>query len=138
MYREAPADAFSRFAAAHRPASPGLSGELGNGAATPAALTVVLPSLLSPSSPSTGQVERVRVYMPSQQFAAMQAAEPAAGVDPYAERSLLGSASGFFAALPLAGGDAAGALAGLRVGSPYPPLEPLQQKRLAARRHNVT
>ncbi|GIM14329.1 hypothetical protein Vretimale_17214, partial [Volvox reticuliferus] len=30
------------------------------------------------------------------------------------------------------------ALAGVVVGSPYPPLEPLQQKRLAARRHNVT
>ncbi|GLC69098.1 hypothetical protein PLESTF_000789000 [Pleodorina starrii] len=33
---------------------------------------------------------------------------------------------------------ASGALAGVVVGSPYPPLEPLQQKRLAARRHNVT
>ncbi|KAG2445384.1 hypothetical protein HXX76_000006 [Chlamydomonas incerta] len=31
-----------------------------------------------------------------------------------------------------------GQLAGVVVGSPYPPLEPLQQKRLAARRHNVT
>ncbi|GLI66556.1 hypothetical protein VaNZ11_010441, partial [Volvox africanus] len=30
------------------------------------------------------------------------------------------------------------ALGGVVVGSPYPPLEPLQQKRLAARRHNVT
>ncbi len=35
-----------------------------------------------------------------------------------------------------AGGGAV--LAGVVVGSPYPPLEPLQQKRLAARRHNVT
>jgi hypothetical protein len=29
-------------------------------------------------------------------------------------------------------------LAGAPVLAPYPPLEPLQQKRLAARRHNVT
>lgn len=37
-----------------------------------------------------------------------------------------------------AGAPGSGALAGVVVGSTYPPLEPLQQKRLAARRHNVT
>jgi hypothetical protein len=37
-----------------------------------------------------------------------------------------------------AGTSLLGSLHGLPVLGPYPPLEPLQQRRLAARRHNVT
>ena len=47
-----------------------------------------------------------------------------------------GGGGGGGSGAPAAGGG--GQLAGVVVGSPYPPLEPLQQKRLAARRHNVT
>ncbi|KAG2485379.1 hypothetical protein HYH03_015868 [Edaphochlamys debaryana] len=49
-----------------------------------------------------------------------------------------GGAAGGGGAGGAVGAAAAGSLAGVLVGSPYPPLEPLQQKRLAARRHNVT
>ncbi len=62
-------------------------------------------------------------YLPSFLTHLYDKPPPAAALPPY---------------VPATGGPGSGALAGVVVGSTYPPLEPLQQKRLAARRHNVT